>query len=64
MEVSGELHVPGRFTPEERIPGTHWIGGWKGATAGLGAGVQKGKSLSLTENQTSAVQPAATPTEL
>jgi hypothetical protein len=19
---------PGRFTPEERAPGTHWIGGW------------------------------------
>jgi hypothetical protein len=23
---------PGRFTPEERAPGTHWIGGWR-ATA-------------------------------
>jgi hypothetical protein len=20
--------LPGRFTPEERDPGTHWIGGW------------------------------------
>jgi len=19
---------PGRFTPKERAPGTHWIGGW------------------------------------
>jgi len=21
---------PGRFTPTERAPGTHWIGGWVG----------------------------------
>jgi hypothetical protein len=21
---------PGRFTPEERVPGNHWIGGWVG----------------------------------
>jgi hypothetical protein len=21
---------PGRFTPRERAPGTHWIGGWVG----------------------------------
>jgi hypothetical protein len=21
---------PGRFTPEESAPGTHWIGGWVG----------------------------------
>jgi hypothetical protein len=26
---------PGRFTPEERDPGTHWIGGWIGPRAGL-----------------------------
>ncbi|PNF15375.1 hypothetical protein B7P43_G00968 [Cryptotermes secundus] len=31
---------PGRFTPGERAPGTHWIGGW----AGLG-NVEKGKFL-------------------
>jgi hypothetical protein len=23
---------PGRFTPRERAPGTHWIGGWVGPT--------------------------------
>jgi len=28
--VSGQLHAPGRFTPSERDPGTHWIGGWVG----------------------------------
>jgi len=21
---------PGRFTPKERAPGTHWLGGWVG----------------------------------
>jgi hypothetical protein len=26
---------PSRFTPKERIPCTHWIGGWAGPTAGL-----------------------------
>jgi hypothetical protein len=28
---------PGRFTPEERTPGTHWIGGWVGPRVGLDA---------------------------
>jgi len=26
---------PGRFTPGERAPGTHWIGGWMGPRATL-----------------------------
>jgi hypothetical protein len=26
---------PGRFTPRERAPGTHWIGGYVGPRAGL-----------------------------
>jgi hypothetical protein len=26
---------PGRFTPRERAPGTHWIGGWVGSRAVL-----------------------------
>jgi hypothetical protein len=28
----GEWSVshPGRFTPRERAPGSHWIGGWVG----------------------------------
>jgi hypothetical protein len=28
--VGGEWSAlrPGRFTPGERAPGTHWIGGW------------------------------------
>jgi len=28
---------PGRFTPKERDPGTHWIGGWMDLRAGLDA---------------------------
>jgi hypothetical protein len=32
---------PGRFTSRERGPGTHWIGGWVGPTAGLDAGEEK-----------------------
>jgi hypothetical protein len=26
--ATGQLHAPGRFTPVERAPGTHWRGGW------------------------------------
>jgi hypothetical protein len=35
MEVSGQLHPPGRFTPRERTPGIHFIGGWVGHRAVL-----------------------------
>jgi len=34
MEVSGQLHAPGRFTPKERVTGTHWIGDLVGPRAG------------------------------
>jgi hypothetical protein len=37
---------PGRFTPEERAPGTHWIGGWMDPRAGLDD-VEKRKFLTL-----------------
>jgi hypothetical protein len=30
-----------RFTPRERAPGTHWIGGWAGPRAGLDAAVRE-----------------------
>jgi hypothetical protein len=32
---------PGRFTPKERTPATHWIGGWVGPRAGLDAVVKR-----------------------
>jgi hypothetical protein len=54
--IGGQLHVfltsaldggewpasrPSRFTPRERVSGTHWIGGWVGTTAGLDAVVKR-----------------------
>jgi hypothetical protein len=30
-----------RFTPREKAPGTHWIGGWVGPRAVLGAVVKR-----------------------
>jgi hypothetical protein len=46
--VEGEWSAPrsGRFTPEERAPGTHWIGGWVGPRAGLDD-TEKRKFLTL-----------------
>jgi hypothetical protein len=32
---------PGRFTPRERAPGIHWIGGWVGPRAVLDAVVNR-----------------------
>jgi hypothetical protein len=37
---------PGRFTPRERVPGTHWIGDWVTPRAGLDD-VEKTKFLTL-----------------
>jgi hypothetical protein len=39
----GEWSVsrPSRFTPRERAPGTHWIGGWVGPGAVLDAVVKR-----------------------
>jgi hypothetical protein len=41
MEVSGQLHDPGRFTTRERATGTHWIGGWVSHRAVLDAVVKR-----------------------
>jgi hypothetical protein len=30
----GQLHAPAALPPEERTPGTHWIGGWVNPKAG------------------------------
>jgi prepilin signal peptidase PulO-like enzyme (type II secretory pathway) len=38
-EWSASRH--GRFTPRERVPGTHWIGGWVGPRAFLNAVVNR-----------------------
>jgi hypothetical protein len=47
---------PGLFTPGERVPGTHWIGGWVDPRAGLD---DVEKILDLTGNRTRAVQRVA-----
>jgi hypothetical protein len=40
--VEWSAALSGRFTPRERPPGTHWLGGWVGIRARLDA-VEKGK---------------------
>jgi len=39
----GEWSVshPGRLTPKERTPGTHWLGGWVGPRTGIHAVVRR-----------------------
>jgi hypothetical protein len=59
MQVSGQLHAPGRFTPVEGAPGTHWIGGWVGPKTGLGD-VEK-RDISHTCRQVNPSSPAFSP---
>jgi hypothetical protein len=52
---------PGHFTPRERAPGTHWLGGWVGPRAILDV-VVKNKIPSLHQElnpRTPIVQPVA-----
>jgi hypothetical protein len=35
MEVSGQIHPPAAFIAGERVPVTHFIGGWAGPKTGL-----------------------------
>jgi hypothetical protein len=50
---------PGRFTPREKAPDTHWIGGWVGPRGGLDA-VMKRKILSpCRDSSPSIIQPVA-----
>jgi len=46
---------PGRFTPGKGVTVTHWIRGWVGPRAGLGA-VAKRKILVPTGNRTPIIQ--------
>jgi hypothetical protein len=52
---------PGRFTPRERVPGTHWIGGWVDPRAVLDAVVKKKITTPRRESKsrTPIVQPVA-----
>jgi hypothetical protein len=56
----GEWSVsrPGRFTPKERAPGIHWIGGLVGLRAGLDAVVER-KIPSPCPDSNLIVQPVA-----
>jgi hypothetical protein len=59
--VGGEWSAsrPGRFTPGERAPGTHRIGGWVGPRTGL-EDVEKILDPTRTQNSDdSAAQPVA-----
>jgi hypothetical protein len=59
---------PGRFTPRERAPGTHWIEGWVGPTVVLDAVVKRKFPASAgnrnLESRSSSPQPSVIPTEL
>jgi hypothetical protein len=61
MKVSGQLYAPGRFTPRETAPGTHWIGGWMGSRAILDAAVKRKIPSAHRESnpRTPIVQPVA-----
>jgi hypothetical protein len=52
---------PGRFTPRESTPGTHWIGGWIGSRAVLDAVVKRKIPSPRRESnpRTPIVQPVA-----
>jgi hypothetical protein len=52
---------PGRFTPRERSPSTHWIGGWMGPRVALDTVVKRKIPSSLRESnpRTQIVQPIA-----
>jgi hypothetical protein len=52
---------PGRFTPREGAPGTHWIGGWVGPRAVLDAMVKRKIPSPRQESnpRTRIVQPVA-----
>jgi hypothetical protein len=51
---------PGRFTPTERVPDTHWIGGWEGPRASMDvvARIKKSQPLSGIECRSSSPQPS------
>jgi hypothetical protein len=56
-EWSASRH--GRFTPRERVPCIHWIGGWVGLRAGLDAVVKKKISRPLPGLEPPIIQPVA-----
>jgi hypothetical protein len=41
MGASGQRHASAALYPRGKDPGTRWIGGWVGPTAGLDAGARR-----------------------
>jgi len=41
MEVSGQIHRPATFTPRERAPNSHFIGGWVAPRASMDVVVRR-----------------------
>jgi hypothetical protein len=58
MHVNGQLQATNRFNPEERDPGTHWIGGWIGPRTDIDA-VAKSKISFHSVNRTPVDRPVA-----
>jgi hypothetical protein len=60
-QVGGEWSAsrPGRFSPKERAPGTHWIGGWAGPRDGLDDGREKSWPYRDSNSDPSVVQSVA-----
>jgi hypothetical protein len=50
---------PGRFTPRERAPGNHWIGGWAVPRAGLNAVVEIKIPSRCRDSNSPIIQPVA-----
>jgi hypothetical protein len=59
MELSGQLHAPGRFTLGIRTPGIHWIGGWVGPRVCLDAVVKRKMCFHYTCQDLNPVRPAS-----
>jgi hypothetical protein len=50
---------PGLFTPRERTPGIHWIGGWVGPRAGLDVIVKRKICSPCRDSNPPNIQPVA-----
>jgi hypothetical protein len=50
---------PGRFTPRERAPGTHWLGGWVGPVADLDAVANRKIPSLYRDSKPPIIQPVA-----
>jgi hypothetical protein len=47
MKMIGQIHAPAAFTPRERTPGIHWIGGW--VSPRNGKSIMNGEHVRISE---------------